>query len=189
MTLGRTSSNAIKIKTDGGTTRAVECACCGGGGGGCAPSGDIGLYIPISSALANQWINNQYITVSMSVSGSFSGNPFSLNSGNFVTTQINQNPCINWQGFHYADGDGWIVYVELYNVGSNYYISYRGTSFQYEGFITNSPLTINPTTPPYCSQLIGSTTATAGGNIVNSYGCTIIPTGTAYMDTMTISLS
>ena len=28
MTLGRTASNAIKIKTDGGTTRAVECACC-----------------------------------------------------------------------------------------------------------------------------------------------------------------
>lgn len=28
MTLGRTSSNAIKIKTDGGTARAVECACC-----------------------------------------------------------------------------------------------------------------------------------------------------------------
>jgi hypothetical protein len=28
MTLGRTSSGAIKIKTDGGTTRAVECACC-----------------------------------------------------------------------------------------------------------------------------------------------------------------
>jgi len=27
MTLGRTASNAIKIKTDG-TTRAVECACC-----------------------------------------------------------------------------------------------------------------------------------------------------------------
>ena len=32
MTLGRTASNAIKIKTDGGTTRAVECACCGGVG-------------------------------------------------------------------------------------------------------------------------------------------------------------
>jgi hypothetical protein len=28
MTLGRTASNAIKIKTDGGTTRAVNCACC-----------------------------------------------------------------------------------------------------------------------------------------------------------------
>ena len=28
MTLGRTASGAIKIKTDGGTTRAVECACC-----------------------------------------------------------------------------------------------------------------------------------------------------------------
>ena len=31
MTLGRTSSGAIKIKTDGGL-RAVSCACCGGGG-------------------------------------------------------------------------------------------------------------------------------------------------------------
>jgi hypothetical protein len=33
MTLGRTSSGAIKIKTDeaGGGLRAVECACCGGG--------------------------------------------------------------------------------------------------------------------------------------------------------------
>lgn len=30
MTLGRTASNAIKIKTDAGTTRAVECGCCGG---------------------------------------------------------------------------------------------------------------------------------------------------------------
>ena len=30
MTLGLTSSGAIKIKTDNGTTRAVNCACCGG---------------------------------------------------------------------------------------------------------------------------------------------------------------
>ena len=28
MTLGRTASNAIKIKVEDGTTRAVECACC-----------------------------------------------------------------------------------------------------------------------------------------------------------------
>lgn len=35
MTLGRTASGAIKIKTDGGTTRAVGCACCGGGGCDC----------------------------------------------------------------------------------------------------------------------------------------------------------
>ena len=33
MTIGRTASNAIKIKTDGGL-RAVECACCGGCGCG-----------------------------------------------------------------------------------------------------------------------------------------------------------
>ena len=31
MTLGRTSSGSIKIKTDGGTPRAVACTCCGGG--------------------------------------------------------------------------------------------------------------------------------------------------------------
>ncbi len=32
MTLGRTSSGAIKIKTDSPGLRAVECTCCGGGG-------------------------------------------------------------------------------------------------------------------------------------------------------------
>jgi len=32
MTLGRTSTGAIKIKSDGDITSAVECACCGGGG-------------------------------------------------------------------------------------------------------------------------------------------------------------
>ena len=38
MTLGRTSSGAIKIKTDeaGGGLRAVECACCGGASCGCS---------------------------------------------------------------------------------------------------------------------------------------------------------
>lgn len=36
MTLGRASSGAIKIKTDGGTTRAVECACCATVACGCA---------------------------------------------------------------------------------------------------------------------------------------------------------
>lgn len=32
MTLGRSSTGAIKIKTDSPGLRAVECACCGGGG-------------------------------------------------------------------------------------------------------------------------------------------------------------
>ena len=44
MTLGRTSSGAIKIKTDsaGGGLRAVECACCGGCGcASVAVSGDL----------------------------------------------------------------------------------------------------------------------------------------------------
>lgn len=39
MTLGRTSTGAIKIKSDSPNgLRAVECACCGGGGScGCSP--------------------------------------------------------------------------------------------------------------------------------------------------------
>lgn len=42
MTLGRTSSGAIKIKTDSPGLRAVECACCGGCGCYSAPvSGDL----------------------------------------------------------------------------------------------------------------------------------------------------
>ena len=40
MTLGRTASNAIKIKTDG-TTRAVNCACCVNCGCATAISGDL----------------------------------------------------------------------------------------------------------------------------------------------------
>ena len=46
MTLGRTSSGAIKIKTDsaGGGLRAVNCECCGGGECGC-------YSVPISGKL------------------------------------------------------------------------------------------------------------------------------------------
>jgi len=40
MTLGRTASGAIKIKTDGGL-RAVECACCGGCGCAATISGEL----------------------------------------------------------------------------------------------------------------------------------------------------
>lgn len=51
MTIGRTASNAIKIKTDGGTTRAVECSCCVSAGCGCSiMSGNIQSII----ATANQ---------------------------------------------------------------------------------------------------------------------------------------
>jgi hypothetical protein len=149
----------------------------------------VDAYIPVSSALANKWLSDQYITVSMSVSGNFFDAPFSYNSGNFITNNFYQGPCPLWDGFYSGGGDGWIVSVSLYNVGSNYYISYVAQEFLYEGLITNLPLVINPSIPPYCSQFIGSTTATVGGNIVNSYGCTRIPVQTVYMDTMTISLT
>ena len=41
MTLGRTADNKIKIKTDGGTTRAVNCACCNPCGCATSISGDL----------------------------------------------------------------------------------------------------------------------------------------------------
>lgn len=66
MTLGRTSSGAIKIKTDGGTTRAVECACCGGE---CISGGDPPEWFPdATEAQFNQWKNNSYtLTCSINV--------------------------------------------------------------------------------------------------------------------------
>jgi hypothetical protein len=55
MTLGRTSSGAIKIKTDGGL-RAVECACCGGGVGSCGCS-------PMSAAVKDAIASATQVTV------------------------------------------------------------------------------------------------------------------------------
>lgn len=48
MTLGRTSSGAVKVKTDG-TTRAVNCACCGALCGPISFTNEYGYYVPVNS--------------------------------------------------------------------------------------------------------------------------------------------
>lgn len=83
MTLGRTSSGAIKIKTDGGL-RAVECGCCGGGEPGCCmyPADQLGtLYTAadLPDAVTVNW-SGRY-TGSMSKSGSgYAANGYTLDA-------------------------------------------------------------------------------------------------------------
>lgn len=77
MTLGRTASNAIKIKTDGGTTRAVACACCGGGGGDPRVCTCNGPHADLQIILAN-WSN---VNIAFNWPG-FMGLP--AKSGSFV---------------------------------------------------------------------------------------------------------
>jgi hypothetical protein len=74
MTLGRTSSNAIKIKTDGGL-RAVECACCGGGGGSCGCS-------PMSAAVKDAIASATQVTVN-SISRPWNGSTASSGQQGF----------------------------------------------------------------------------------------------------------
>jgi hypothetical protein len=72
MTLGRTSTGAIKIKTDGGL-RAVECACCECIG--CECIGTEGQYSrAISESNFNSWLKGGQLFVSASISGDCSGN-------------------------------------------------------------------------------------------------------------------
>ena len=71
MTLGRASSNAIKIKTDSPLgLRAVECACCGGGG--------VCQCSPMSAAVKNAIASATQVTVN-SLSRPWNG--FTASSG------------------------------------------------------------------------------------------------------------
>jgi hypothetical protein len=67
MTLGRTSSGAIKIKTDGDAgLRAVECACCGGG---CviplSEQGGLEAYPDATETMWREWNKGGTVSVSM----------------------------------------------------------------------------------------------------------------------------
>ena len=67
MTLGRTSSGAIKIKTNGDAgLRAVECACCGGG---CviplSEQGDLEAYPDATETMWREWNKGGTVSVSM----------------------------------------------------------------------------------------------------------------------------
>lgn len=75
MTLGRTSSGAIKIKTDGGTTRAVECACC-------APCEDYSFNGKIITKEAfNSWRKGGTIQVSGNVFDTSLNSQYQIDQG------------------------------------------------------------------------------------------------------------
>jgi len=75
MTLGLTSTGAVKIKTDeeGGGLRAVNCACCGGGGGSCGCS-------PMSAAVKTAIASATQVTVNGN-SVAWSGSSASYSGG------------------------------------------------------------------------------------------------------------
>ena len=78
MTLGRTSSNAIKIKTDSPLgLRAVGCACCEGGGGSCQCS-------PMSAAVKDAIASATQVAVN-SVSRPWNGSSASSGEQAFGT--------------------------------------------------------------------------------------------------------
>ena len=72
MTLGRTSSGAIKIKTDAPGLRAVECGCCGGQEECVGTEGQ--HSIAISAEHFNSWKKGGKLLVAASISGECSGN-------------------------------------------------------------------------------------------------------------------
>ena len=68
MTLGRTSSGAVKIKVEDGTTRAVNCACCGALGCDAIPlseQGGLEAYPDATETMWREWNKGGTVSVSM----------------------------------------------------------------------------------------------------------------------------
>jgi len=123
MTLGLTSSGAVKIKTDNGATRAVECACC------VPPCPEItDSYIVISEAMFDA------LRSGGSVSGSGGGSEYTGCSFS-GTAGGNASLC---SGFAVvgggmtcsADGSPYnsslVIYWDIAKVGTEYRIAYSG---------------------------------------------------------------
>ena len=72
MTLGRSSTGAIKIKTDSPGLRAVECACCDGGDEEikCLRSGGFPYAEQISKENFDLWLAGGTLTIQMSITSS-----------------------------------------------------------------------------------------------------------------------
>lgn len=101
MTLGRTADNKIKIKSDGGTTRAVECACCGG----CAP-------VCINGRLVSEYIPGSCYYVDSIA------DPCCNDEGSndiCYSIQVSKNPDGTWQlyGFNFC-----VAIAPLFNLTS-----------------------------------------------------------------------
>ena len=136
MTLGRTSSGAIKIKTDGGL-RAVECACCGDAGCGCVKVSD-----PLKSIIESS------TTVSTNGGDSYPWTPdgtflFTMEfrvyiaySGGILCVRAEDEDTISWlvpdgltfedcKGFEYPAGPDVIIINGQTFAASNYYEGFQ----------------------------------------------------------------
>jgi hypothetical protein len=176
MTLGLTSTGAVKIKTDGGL-RAVNCACCKSNESKCYPTPfDPTGWVIISNETGNN-IFNRDITVQMSYNGrKFSNNPssvpFSKSSPPFPMTR-NQvgDDCVEWQGT-YGGGsspDYWSAGAFLFRISGIFYFSYHAGEAEYEPNIWSD----NP--PSYINNFADSSSATILGGSISSFGFCSIP--------------
>ena len=114
MTLGRTSSGAIKIKTDG-TTRAVNCACCGGGAL-CGPisfTNEYGYYVPANSETSYEISNSEFDnfqlggTINWSSSINIDFGPFACDFSYSNSISIPPNTCTDGVGTYIFRGEGY----------------------------------------------------------------------------------
>ena len=94
MTLGRTTSGAIKIKTDGGL-RAVNCACCGSLGCDAIPlseQGGLEAYPDATETMWREWNKGGTVSVSMH----YSEGPCSVSSSE--TFDVPAGAClVSWR--------------------------------------------------------------------------------------------
>lgn len=187
MIVGRTASNAIKIKTDG-TTRAVNCACCGPK---CYPTPfNPSDYILISEETGNN-IFNRNISITMGVTGiGFDNQLVSLSSGLFTANYTDTGfDCRYYSGYTrtgvFPDSSDWGFNAYLYRVNGNFYFNYQAEALTYKGLepiIVSYQLTIAPWVPQLVEStsttLIGTSIFSSGGNVnpftqINSISLTI----------------
>jgi hypothetical protein len=177
MTLGRTSSNAIKIKTDGTAgLRAVECACCGPK---CYPVPfDSTGWAIIPTATGNN-IFNRDLTAQMSFNGTEPAppseggqRPFSKSSPPFSIYRLQDgDDCIRWQGTRggYPSLEYWDVKAALFRINGIFYFSYTATEWSYEAIISSA----DP--PYYVDNFADSSSATILGESILSIGFSSVP--------------
>lgn len=114
MTLGRTSSGAVKIKVEDGTTRAVNCACCEEAL--CGPisfTNEYGNYVPANSETSYE-ISKQAFdsfqlggTISWSSSISMAFGPFSCSFSYSDSITIPPKTCTDGVGTYIFRGEGY----------------------------------------------------------------------------------
>ena len=176
MTLGRTSTGAIKIKTDGGTTRAVECACCGS----LCPSESPSPYgIVLTEEQYNNFKNGGYYTMNAVLSETYTGQgscSSNLNgSGVLVTNpscgfsaQVRELKC--GSGGYFGDAYFQVYWRVFQETETNLYkLRYSGSAYcpyEFFGFCYSVGYFVDDTddySPPSYVVNIGSVTLTNRG--------------------------